>query len=152
MRHEIWDTRKENLKVKMLRSNLILNPSPQGKDFQKEEIKSSPLLWRGVGGEVFWVPAGELLEIRGLQIHCSLVENWKSRPTEAPLSNGEESEVKFLVIKKAKNLLFYMVKKPPWGINSIVGFGYYFVFNIQNINTWGGKYIIIWDYFLNCVK
>jgi hypothetical protein len=38
-----------------LYTNLILNPSPHEKDFEKEEFKSSPLLWRGVGGEVFCV-------------------------------------------------------------------------------------------------
>jgi hypothetical protein len=36
-----------------LRTNLILNPSPHEKDFEKEKFKSFPLLWRGVGGEVF---------------------------------------------------------------------------------------------------
>jgi hypothetical protein len=34
-------------------TNLILNPSPHEKDFEKEKFKSPPLLWRGVGGEVF---------------------------------------------------------------------------------------------------
>jgi hypothetical protein len=38
----------------MLSLNRIQNPSPQEKDFEIEKFKSSPRLWRGAGGEVFW--------------------------------------------------------------------------------------------------